>query len=119
MNIFIVIVFCLVLALLSIALSENNPGLSKIFLATLILVGIWISMSVSLENKKEKFVKKIPVCFQEKIAFSTYENNLINCSDKFNMQFKPGDSIYVFKEQDTWMLGIKYSGGDLVYKINK
>jgi hypothetical protein len=119
MDILFLVIISAIFAIASAATSENNVYLSRIFLSLLFLGIIYISLVLSLENKKEKFILATPISFQGKIACIAYENQLINCSDKFKIQFNTGDSIFIFQEQDDLKLGIKFSGGDFVYKTSK
>ncbi len=119
MDIILLVIILIMLAIVSAVLHDNYANLCRFGFLIIMLSIIWISLSISLNTTKETLLRKVPVHFQDKIAFSTYENNLINCSDIFKIQFNPDDSICVFQKEDTWTLGIKYQGGDLVYKNNK
>jgi len=112
----------LILAVLIIAagiLAEYAVNISRVLISIFGLGVIWGCFAFTIEKKEQKFIQKVPVCFQGKIAFSTYEDRLINCSDKFKIQFNPGDSICVYKELDCKQFGIKFIGGDLVFLTKK
>jgi glucan phosphoethanolaminetransferase (alkaline phosphatase superfamily) len=118
MHIGFIFALFILLVFISVILYDSSPILSRIFILSIVLVAIWASTAASLEKKKEIFLKKVPVSFQDKIAFSTYNSNLINCSKKFKVQFKPGDTIYVYEQQDSKKLGIIFSGGEFLFKLN-
>lgn len=98
---------------------ENNPVTARIFVLTGISLTVWLCLGVSQANENKKFLYATPVIFQGKIAFITDEQKLINCSEEFKVQFKPNDSIYIFKELDSWALGIRWSGGSIQYNLNR
>ena len=98
---------------------ENFPNVSKILVLIILFCGIWISLAYTRFEQKKRYLKAVPVLFQNDIAFSVHENNLINCSKDFKKQFKPGDSIFIFQEIDTWIMGLKWNGGEYVYNTEK
>lgn len=95
------------------------PNVSRCMFLIFILIGIWLCAALSNHKQEEKFLKKEPILLQGEVAFAIYKNNIINCSKDFKKQFKAGDSIYVFIEIDSWSYGIKWKGGDNVYKVEK
>lgn len=119
MNIYILIILICIALYATLVLFDTLPKTSNILISFVILGGIWISTAFSLHEQKVKFVKTKPILFEENIALIINENEIINCSKEFKQQFKTGDSIYIFKELDDWVIGIKWSGGDYVYKLKK
>lgn len=119
MEILHLILILVVLIIAAAVLSEYVANISRVLIAIFGLGVIWATFAFTIEKKEQKFIQKVPVCFQGKIAFSTYEDRLINCSDIFKIQFNPGDSIFVYKEQDSKELGLKFIGGDLVFLTKK
>lgn len=118
MHIGILIILGIIIFFIGVAQQENNSFFSKICYTITVIIIIWGSMALTKENKEQKFISKTSVKFQDKIAFITHENNLVNCSEKFKMQFKPGDSVYIFQEQSAYVYGIKFEGGDFIYKTS-
>lgn len=98
---------------------ENFPTVSKISILLILICVIWLSLAYTRYEQKKRYIKTTPVLFQDDVAFSIHENNLINCSKDFKKQFKPGDSIFIFQEVDTWVMGLKWSGGEFLYKTEK
>lgn len=119
MNIYLIVFLLFACLVAAFATNDEFDFLSNILFAVCIAVVIWGAFAISNYEQKNKFVCKTPVYIQDKIAFSIFKNNLINCSDKFNAQFKQGDSIYVLEEVDTWVNGIKWSGGDYLFRLDK
>lgn len=106
----------IVLLLLSVVFTyEHAPVFAKTAMLVIVSLIIWMSLALTRHEQKKKFICKIPIQFQKKVAFSIHENKIINCSDNFNAQFKPGDSVSVFKEVDTWVCGILWKSSDYVY----
>lgn len=119
MAIFHLVIILIILIISAAIFSEYSANTSRVLIAIFGLGAIWATFAFTIEKKEQKFIQKVPVCFQGKIAFSTYEDRLINCSDIFKIQFNPGDSIFVYKEQDSKELGLKFIGGDLVFLTKK
>ena len=119
MEIFFAAILTIALLIASSLLSELSQTVSRICLITSSALVLWISIGLSMHKQNKKFIKTIPVHIQDKIAFSVFEDKLINCSEKFNIQFNTSDSIYVYEEIDTWILGLKWSGGDYFYNFKK
>lgn len=119
MQIFHLVLILIVLIIAAACLAEFSANTSRVLISIFGLGIIWASFSFTVEKKEQKYMQKIPVCFQGKIAFSTYEDKLINCSEKFKIQFNPSDSIFVYQEQDSKELGLKFSGGDLIFLTKK
>lgn len=115
---FIVIVMVL-MVILSAILFDNYPNISRVLIAILMILVIYTSMALTRLEQKEKLITAVPVQFQDKIAFSIYKNTLINCSKDFDMQFKEGDSIYVFEDLDTWCMGLKWDGGTTNFRTER
>ena len=119
MNIYYLVILIFAFLFLGFSLYEDYEKISRIIFSICIAILLWGTFAMTNHKQNMKFVYKIPVYIQDKIAFSTFKNNLINCSDKFNAQFKQGDSICVFEEIDTWVNGTKWSGGDYVFRLER
>jgi len=119
MNIYALALIVSILLVISSLISESRETISGLIFSVCVAVFLWGTFALSEYKQKNEFVCKIPVYTQDKIAFSTFKNKLINCTEKFDSQFKPGDSIYVFKELDTWVYGIKWSGDGYIFKLYK
>lgn len=117
MHIALLIFIAIIILFIGLAQSDNTETFSKICYSIFALSLIWFCAAFSLERREEKFIKKTPIHFQDKIAFITYEDKLVNCSEHFKMQFNSGDSVYVYKKQDDVSLGVKFEGGEFIYKI--
>jgi len=119
MNIFFLVFLLVALLICAFATNDEYNTASNILFSICVAIILWGAFAVSNHEQKNKFVCKTPVYIQDKIAFSVFKNQLINCSDKFNAQFKQGDSICVFEEIDTWTNGIKWSGEDYLFRLDK
>jgi len=119
MSIYLLVFLLVVFLFSAFATNDEFEFISNILFSLCVAGVLWGAFAFSNYEQKSKFVCKAPVYIQDKIAFSIFKNNLINCSDKFNAQFKQGDSIYVFEEVDTWINGIRWSGGDYLFRLDK
>lgn len=119
MNIYFLTILFFISVFSGFSFYDNYEKISNIMFSLCVAILLWGTFALTNYEQNKKLISKTPVHIQDKIAFSVYRSILINCSDKFNVQFKQGDSIYVFEEVDTWVNGIKWSGGDYVFCLNK
>ena len=111
---FILAAICLVID----SSSDLVHGAASLFFAICVFSIIWACIAGTSLQQKEKFVYKIPVLVYDRIAISVHKSELINCTEKFKIQFTSGDSICVFQEKDTWIAGVKFDGGKYIFKTD-